>query len=40
MAHYYFKENFFSSSKSAIDVFNDKDEAVFKLQLFYTSSTQ
>ncbi|XVL40618.1 hypothetical protein AAA451_09625 [Staphylococcus equorum] len=40
MAHYYFKENIFSSSKSAIDVFNDKDEAVFKLQLFYTSSTQ
>ncbi|HLR19388.1 MAG TPA: hypothetical protein VK115_05650 [Staphylococcus sp.] len=40
MAHYYFKENFFSASKSAIDVFNENDEAVFTLQLFYTSTTQ
>lgn len=40
MAHYYFKENFFNTSKSAIDVFNESDEACFKLQLFYTSATQ
>ncbi|SCS37405.1 tubby C-terminal domain-like protein [Staphylococcus caeli] len=40
MAHYYFKENFFNASKSAIDVFNANDEAVYTLQLFYTSTAQ
>lgn len=40
MKHYHFKENFFSASKSAIEVFNEQEEAVFLLRLFYTSNAQ
>ncbi len=40
IVRFYFKENFFNASKSAIDVFNENDEAVYKMQLFYTSATQ
>lgn len=40
MKHYHFKENFFSASKSAIEVFNERDEAVFSLRLFYKSTSQ
>ncbi|MCG7338047.1 hypothetical protein MHZ36_01980 [Staphylococcus sp. ACRSN] len=40
MKHYYFKENFFSASKSAIDVYDEQENAVFSLRLFYTSTTQ
>lgn len=29
MKRYHFKENFFSASKSAIEVFNEREEAVF-----------
>ena len=40
MTHYYFKENFFNASRSAIEIYNDKKYLVFTIQLFYTSALQ
>lgn len=40
MAKYYFKENFFSTSTTAIDIYNEQNHAVFALKLYYTSSAQ
>ncbi|MBN6850718.1 hypothetical protein ACUXQE_001271 [Staphylococcus saprophyticus] len=40
MTHYYFKENFFNVSSSAIEIYNDKEDVVFTIELFYTSAVQ
>lgn len=40
MTHYYFKENFFNASSSAIEIYNDKEDVVFTIELFYTSAVQ
>lgn len=40
MTHYYFKENFFNASTSAIDIYNNKEDIVFTIKLYYTSTIQ
>ena len=40
MTHYYFKENFFNASRSVIEIYNDKEDVVFTIELFYTSAVQ
>ncbi|WP_345803658.1 hypothetical protein [Mammaliicoccus lentus] len=40
MNQFHFKENFFGSSTKPIDVFNQYEEPVYKLSLYYTSTHQ
>lgn len=40
MAQYHFKENFFGSSTKPIEIFNEREQPVFNLSLYFTSGRQ
>ena len=40
MTKYSFKENFFSTSTTAIDIYDEQNQAVFALKLYYASTAQ
>ena len=40
MTKYSFKENFFSTSTTAIDIYDEHNQAVFSLKLYYASTAQ